>query len=65
MGRDKREIRGCYIIQIAGDSLLIDTLASGPRQKYDFWEFFWHFSYVYVKIQGNLVPGPIYMVESG
>jgi hypothetical protein len=36
MGRDKREIRGCYIIQIAGDSSLIDTFVSGPRQKYDF-----------------------------
>jgi len=39
MGRDKREIRGCYIIQIAGDSSLIDTLVSRPRWKYDFWNF--------------------------
>jgi hypothetical protein len=38
MGREKREIRWCYIIQIAAHSLL-DTLTSWQRQKYDFWAF--------------------------
>jgi hypothetical protein len=52
MGRDKREIRGCYIIQIAAHSLL-DTLASGPRQKYDFWAFFWHFR-MYMSKSGEI-----------
>ena len=35
-----------------------DTVASGPRRKYDFQAFFWHFSHVYVKIRGNMDPAP-------